>query len=376
MKTKGRAVWRLAGLALVGLVLAACVGPTTQRADLDPAAVAREAERQRELALRDYHAQLGRLYDVGFPVLTASVPLCGEDVTSVIGVRVHNKYDYEDEWRATAQSTYALGERLRFLHIAAGSPAAAAGLRAGEILVAIEGTELHGKNAATVFSETAKDRLKGGPATLNMTVSGSDGVDRAVSLDPVQACNYDLQLELSDAVNAMADGKSIVVTSGMMLFARNDTELATVVAHELAHNAMGHIDAMTLNAAGGLVIDILAALAGVNTQGAFSKAASQAYSQEFEAEADYVGVYALALAGYDFDRSPDLWRRMAVRNPGAIDYASSHPTAPARFLGMEEAVSEIHRKQGAGALLRPEIKPRTTHDAAENAPNPFKTVDE
>ena len=79
-------------------------------------------------------------------------------------------------------------------------------------------------------------------------------------------------------------------------------------------------------------------------------------SQGFELEADYVGVYLMALTGLEIETSPDFWRRMATRNPGSIDYAYTHPTAPERFLSMEKVVVEIQEKQSRGEVLKPEIK--------------------
>jgi predicted Zn-dependent protease len=49
-------------------------------------------------------------------------------------------------------------------------------------------------------------------------------------------------LSESDAVNAFADGEKVVITKGMMRFVENDRELSLVIAHEMAHNAMGHTD--------------------------------------------------------------------------------------------------------------------------------------
>jgi len=369
-----RGLTALASLLLASLILSACVGPTTQRADLDPDAVAREAAKQRELALHDRMAQAARLDDVGFAVLTRAVPLCGEDVAPFLGIRVHNKYSYEKDWQTTARALFGTGERLRLSHVTAGSPAAAAGLKTGDIIHGIDGVELRGKHASDTLLRAISKHLSDGPTVINLRIAGPDGSQRTVSLAPVLACNYGLHLALDNSINAYADGENIVLHTGMMNFARNDTELATVVAHELAHNAMGHMDALTANAAGGLVLDVLALLVGVNTQGAFSKIASQAYSVEFEAEADYVGVYALALAGMDINRSPDLWRRMAVRNPGAIDYTTSHPTAPARFIGMEEAVAEVQRKIAAGDALRPEIRTSTAADSGPDGGNPYRSA--
>jgi predicted Zn-dependent protease len=83
----------------------------------------------------------------------------------------------------------------------------------------------------------------------------------------------------------------------MMRFA-NDAELVGVLGHEIAHNAMGHIEARKKNALlGGLlgaILDVAAATQGVNTQGQntanFMAAAARAFSQDFEREADYVGM--------------------------------------------------------------------------------------
>ncbi len=140
---------------------------------------------------------------------------------------------------------------------------------------------------------------------------------------PEAACDYPVLLDKRDVVNAFADGNQIYITQGMLRFVDNPGELATVVAHELAHNMMGHRAAketnMVAGAGVGLIFDILAAAAGVNTGGDFmrigAEAGAGAFSQDFEAEADYVGVYLMARGGYDIDLAPNFWRRMAVIDP-------------------------------------------------------------
>jgi len=54
-------------------------------------------------------------------------------------------------------------------------------------------------------------------------------------------------------------------------------------------------------------------------------------AEDFEREADYVGLYIMALDGWPIDSAPDLWRRMAAQSPGSIKFASSHPTTAERF---------------------------------------------
>jgi predicted Zn-dependent protease len=98
----------------------------------------------------------------------------------------------------------------------------------------------------------------------------------------------------------------------------------------------------------------------VNTGGEFTKqggaAGAMTYSQDFEREADYVGLYILARSGRPFANSPNFWRRMAQESPGSIKYASSHPTSAERFVRLEKVVAEIEGKQAQGAPLLPELK--------------------
>ena len=58
-----------------------------------------------------------------------------------------------------------------------------------------------------------------------------------------KVCDYPIILTRDKIVNAFADGKSIIMTQGMMDYARDDNEVAIVIAHELAHNDRGHLDA-------------------------------------------------------------------------------------------------------------------------------------
>jgi predicted Zn-dependent protease len=152
----------------------------------------------------------------------------------------------------------------------------------------------------------------------------------------------------------------------MVDFAKNDNHLAFVIAHEFAHNIMQHIAAtrqnVTIGALLGTVADVAAGAAGANTQGLFGKVGSQQgllkYSAAFEAEADYVGLYILARAGYKIEDAPDFWRIMSQANPDSVYVSSTHPTNPARTIAMGKTVAEIRAKQKAGQPLIPNIKPK------------------
>ena len=96
------------------------------------------------------------------------------------------------------------------------------------------------------------------------------------------------------------------------------------------------------------------------SKGNFSKSGAQMamapYSADFEREADYVGLYIMARAGYNIDKAPDVWRMMSAANPEAIYVTSTHPNNPARTIAMTKTVAEIHAKQRSGQPLIPNIQ--------------------
>jgi hypothetical protein len=106
------------------------------------------------------------------------------------------------------------------------------------------------------------------------------------------------------------------------------------------------------------VLDAAAASQGVYTAGEFRKDLSEKtagpFSQDFEQEADYVGMYILARANRPFASAADLWRRMAQASPGSIKFTVSHPTTEERYLRLDEAAAEIQRTQASQSPLLPE----------------------
>jgi predicted Zn-dependent protease len=151
----------------------------------------------------------------------------------------------------------------------------------------------------------------------------------------------------------------------MMRFVEDDLELSLVISHELAHNVMNHVGAKKKNLILGTLLDIIAAGLGVNTQGVFGTLGVQAYSKEFEEEADYVGLYIMALSGLDIENAPNFWRRMAAVHSDSISYATTHPSTPHRFVLLEKTVQEINQKITSDVPLKPELKKESTTDGSD-----------
>lgn len=345
-----------------GLVPAlGCAGTTTLQAPVSDAMVEAEQRRQRELVLRTLVSQQARLDDVAFPLLESSVEICGADVSTGIGVRWTNRSAYEPgDWRRAAVDGLGLTDTLTVLSVASGGPAAEAGLRAGDRVLTLDGARVPRGPESLAFARTA---LEGRTAPLAIGASGPGGI-RTLEIRPVRLCAYEVSVGNSSEINAYADGERVVITTGMMRFA-DDLELAVVVGHEIAHNAMDHISAMRSNALwgalAGALLDGLVGAGGADSGDGLTQLGADAgasrFSQDFEREADYVGLYVLARAGVELGRAPEFWRHMAIANPGSIGLASSHPTSAERFVRLEQALAEIDEKRRDGRPLLPEMRP-------------------
>ena len=260
-----------------------------------------------------------------------------------------------------------------------GSAAFRAGLQEGDKVLTVDGTPLY-KLRTKVFPHARRDQprefgdvldqyVKLGKDRQRRTVFrdsivigvGREGEPHSLTLRPDVVCDYEVLLSMeATAVNAYTDGRHIVTTEGMVNFAKTDNELALVLAHEMAHCSEGHIGKKKANA-------ILAGLAGSIADWVFGtgraaataavEAGAAAFSQEFELESDYVGLYMMARAGFDTANASDFWRRMAKDNPlESNTFPTTHPTTAMRHVLIRKTHEEIEDKRESGKRLMPNRK--------------------
>ncbi len=79
-------------------------------------------------------------------------------------------------------------------------------------------------------------------------------------------CQWDVQYSSDSEFNAYASGESdSVINNGIISVARNDDELALVIAHEMSHHIADHLSEMQQNAAvGALFMGLLGAYSARN----------------------------------------------------------------------------------------------------------------
>lgn len=231
-------------------------------------------------------------------------------------------------------------------------------IRHQQDMVAKSKADTNVKNKKTLKEHQARLESVGVPI-----INSGIKLCKQMNIDKNATCEYKIELSKKDIINAYADGNKIFITEGMMFFLETDEELAVVLGHEYAHNLMGHVASTKKNAifgtVAGTLLDILASSQGINTQGQLGSFGGKVgvirYSQDFEREADYIGLYITKRAGFNIDNAPNLWRRMSINNSKAITMASSHPTNPERYLILQQVVAELKNKERNGSPLLPNL---------------------
>ena len=351
-------------VAFAALGLIAWVDPKTAAPTVSKEAAAAEARQQALYVLRARFKDERRVNDIAFRIQAANQDLCATR-HAVSGLHIASRDEYDSKVRDIAAEAFGLADGLTIVYVPSGSPAATAGIRAGDQLVSLNGEAVpEGKGAAAKASRRLREVLDKAPSQpLNLVVRRA-GAEQALVIAPVTSCAYSVVVSDEKVVNAFADGKAIYITRSIVKLAGSDEELALVIAHELAHNGQRHTQAQVSNGrmlgVPGLILDGLFAANGVNTGGRFTRAGMQIGmshgSVAFEQEADYVGMYYLARAGYSIEGVEEFWRKMAVENPEAIYVKSSHPTSSSRFVAIAATAKEIEAKRAAGEPLTPNLR--------------------
>lgn len=354
---KGNGMLKLNSFLVIFLFLTACAAPSTTRMNYDAAELDAEAALQRELALKKYLSYKKRLHKVSYPILKSASQFCADKQINSVGAQGTASAEFQDGWKITAKKIFA-GDEFIVTWIADNGPAAIAGLAINDKVLAVNDV-LYGDNQQQhkkFYAEITRTQTSESPITT-LKVKRNEQIFN-LSINQEKICGYPVVLGESDAVNAYADGKRIIITKGMMRFAQDDQNLALVIAHELGHNLMGHMDKKQSNFMLGTLLDLAAAANGINTQGTFGSAGANAFSQDFEAEADYVALYYMHAAGLPLEGVADFWREMAAEHPSSIgsNHSASHPATSERFLAISKTIEEINNKIAAGEPLTPNLK--------------------
>lgn len=186
-------------------------------------------------------------------------------------------------------------------------------------------------------------------------------------------------------INAFAlPGGPMYVNRGTIDAARNEGELAGVMAHELSHVALRHGTAQATKAQKYSVLAGLAGIAGTIVAGPAAGQLAQApivgyflhYSREYETEADLLGARIMARAGYDPHDLANMFKTIErVSGGGGGGWFSDHPNPKnryekinqeAQYLRVENRITDNTEFRRIQEKLRGSPRALSTEEVARN----------
>lgn len=161
--------------------------------------------------------------------------------------------------------------------------------------------------------------------------------------------NWEYKLIESDQVNAWCmPGGKIAFYTGILPIAQSETGIAVIMGHEVAHALANHgqqrMSAAYIQA--GIAVAGNVALADdERALGIFNQSygivstygAMLPFSRSHENEADKIGLYLMAIAGYNPDEAAELWKRMKANSGGAgpPEFFTTHPSQDTRIQNLK-----------------------------------------
>ncbi len=166
---------------------------------------------------------------------------------------------------------------------------------------------------------------------------------------------WEFNLVKSDEVNAFCmPGGKIVVYEGILPVTQDETGLAVVLGHEVAHAVAKHANermsqqvaaqygsaglGMVLGGASSTVQTVASSVYGLGAQ----YGVMLPFSRKQELEADKLGLIFMAMAGYNPSQAEAFWVRMSQNSGGGTtqEFASTHPSDATRIQKIQENLPE------------------------------------
>lgn len=158
----------------------------------------------------------------------------------------------------------------------------------------------------------------------------------------------------SDQINAFClPGGKIFVYTGLLKLIDNEAQLATVLGHEVAHAIARHgAERMSMIQLGEITRQVTATAIGAEYRGlvnaAYGIGANYGvylpYSRKFEHEADEIGLYLMAMAGYDPREAIKFWQKMMEKSKNMQkppEFASTHPADINRIRHIKSILPQV-----------------------------------
>lgn len=253
-------------------------------------------------SLETFQKKEDLLYRTGFRLSRSNAEFCSRRENS-LGILIHDARAYSNP--DAVRSIFNLSGDIGVQSVAEGSPAEGAGLAQNDTLIAVNGVLLADLPVKTKDDWTRATAigslLKGSTARSSVSVSWITGSGEFVSanIEPLPVCLSSFEL-LSGNDNAAADGTRVLVGEKLPAFDYPIDEFAAVLAHEMAHNILGHLEMRKTKEKRGSIV------------------------RQTEREADRLMPWLLANAGYDPTAAVRMMERWGPQHAGGLFRRRTH----------------------------------------------------
>ncbi len=173
--------------------------------------------------------------------------------------------------------------------------------------------------------------------------------------DELKGYKWEFNVIDEDIVNAWCmPGGKVVFYTGILPICQNETGVAVVMGHEVAHAIANHggerMSQGMVQQLGFSALSVAIAEKPAATQQIYETAYGVTtnvggmlpFSRLHESEADKMGLIFMAMAGYDPREAPEFWKRMSEQSGGGAppEFMSTHPAHETRIQQLNEAIPE------------------------------------
>ena len=174
-----------------------------------------------------------------------------------------------------------------------------------------------------------------------------------------QGYQWEFNLVDKNELNAWCmPGGKVVVYTGILPVTKDETGLAVVMGHEVAHAIARHgnerMSQGLLQQFGGAALDVALTNKPAETRNLYLSAYGIGtgvglilpFSRRHELEADRFGLIFAAMAGYDPNAAAGFWQRMADaggKGPKPPEFLSTHPSDDTRIRSVQEYAKEASK---------------------------------
>jgi predicted Zn-dependent protease len=151
-------------------------------------------------------------------------------------------------------------------------------------------------------------------------------------------------------------GGKVAFYTGIMPICKDETGVAVVMGHEVAHAIANHgRERMSQQMIAQYGLSTLGAVMGQNPTagkellmqavGAGTNIGMLKFSREHESEADHIGLIFMSMAGYDPNAAPKFWERMTEASGGQAppEFLSTHPSHSTRINDLKGWIPEAQK---------------------------------